>query len=62
MYIRWAIIGAGLILTGALNLGIGRRAAGSLAPLLFRFAWLMMWLLILLGCLILVHSMFFMER
>ena len=62
VYIRWAIIGAGLIAIGALNVNIGRRAAGSVAPMLFRLAWLVMWVLILLGSWILVHSLFFLER
>lgn len=62
VYIRWAIVGAALIVIGALNVNIGRRAAGSIAPLLFRLAWLVMWVLIVLGVWILVHSLFFLER
>ena len=61
-YIIWAIIGAALVAIGALNVNIGRRAQGSLAPCLFQGAWLIMWLLIGLGGWIFFHALFLMER
>ena len=58
----WAVIGLCLVAIGALNVSIGRRAEGSLAPWVFRLAWLIMWALILMGSWIAVHAMFIMER
>jgi hypothetical protein len=62
VYLRWAIVGMGLIVIGCLNLSIGRKAAGSPVALLFRLAWLIMVCLILIGAVVTVHSLFFLER
>ncbi len=61
-YIIWAIIGAGLVAIGALNVKVGRGAKGSLAPWVFQLAWLVMWALILAGSWICFHALFIMGR
>ncbi|MCB1220571.1 MAG: hypothetical protein H7A35_03105 [Planctomycetales bacterium] len=61
-FVIWAIIGAGLVAIGALNVNVGRRAKDSLAPWLFQLAWLIMWSLILLGSWITFHALFIMEH